>query len=792
MLPYIVTSEDNLKNDEGGFLCDLPIHFPIIIIIDGLDYADDFVSFGMSWLPRTLPPGVKLILTISNSECMKPFVKEDNLWKIDSLERNDAEELLSLEISVHSRPMQIPIASEGCRLPFYMTVLSCILSLWRNSCGVSPPTELPTTVTALLLHLLDILENIHGYERILHVLGILISVKYGICDRFMCEILSSIIGVQMRFDSSKLFWCTVKTQLSFLLGKSIWKGHMIYRLSHPAVTSVITKRYFSSETSLSPIHDKILAFFHKIEEENTTNSEDNNPASGYICCCLNNLPFHELLSSQSSLFLKSKLFNFKWICAVLSDVGVYHLLSVLEMVSLTNPERKDFGILFKVIASSANALHINHKEFVSQMCSRIRYTAHPKNNPNFRKLLESSRNSQYPMLLVSDNCTFNTNWSQTEENAPPTLVDHLTYLCKVKNNPKHIISLSKYQGRIIVWNMECREKVRVLEGVKLPLQIKMLDSLRAVALCDRELLVYNLDTGKHQTTIKGLLNIQLPLYEVQNEYNIVSLSRNRMCLYLMDASSGNSVASFKVGEDRFISSLYVSGNGKVLVCSEDVDKTHPILVWNLEDRQLIHDLRVPEQKFLTDLASVTEDAHYIVCIAREPNLHGDQDSLLTFDLKSGQLFRKWNLKPEVSVTCIAMADTSTCVLTQSDGRLLVYSLHEGTCRYEIEGKVRYHNKICLSDDCIVCLTYDSSCVSSTLSMWNINKGELITTFTLDIPPTYCELSADASTIIACLPGHKDIVTLMLHAQNLPAHTVGDESVFGDLTRYGQTFNVNET
>lgn len=457
-------------------------------------------------------------------------------------------------------------------------------------------------------------------SRITQVLGILVSVKYGICDRFMCEILSSIRDINLSPDTSRHFWLTIKTQLCSLLRKTIWKGHMTYQISQSAITDVITLRYFSSNSALSLIHDKLSKYFNKIEGENTANSEDNDHISRNTCSCLNNLPFHELLSTQASIFLKSKLFSFKWMCAVLSDVGVHQLLSVLEMGASTNRERKDFIILLKVIASSANALHINHKEFVSQMCSRIRYTAHPKNSPNIRKLLESCRNSAYPILLVSDNCICNTNWSQTEECSPPSLLTHLTHLCKVKNNPKHIISLAKQHGQIIVWNIEFREKVRVLGGIKLPQEIKMLDSVRAVALCERELMVFNLDTGQHQTTIKGLLNLQLPLFEIQNEDNVVSLSRNRMCLYLMDACSGNSVVTFKVGEDRFISSLHVSGNGKVLVCSEDVDKTHPILVWDLEYRQLVHDIRIPEQEFLTDIAVVTTDAHYILCIARVSRL----------------------------------------------------------------------------------------------------------------------------------------------------------------------------
>lgn len=65
------------------------------------------------------------------------------------------------------------------------------------------------------------------------------------------------------------------------------------------------------------------------------------------------------------------------------------------------------------------------------------------------------------------------------------------------------------------------------------------------------------------------------------------------------------MTTFKAGEDRFLNSLLVSGDGRILVCGDETQKPFPLLVWNLQSRKLLYDLRIPHHDFITSLSAIT-------------------------------------------------------------------------------------------------------------------------------------------------------------------------------------------
>jgi hypothetical protein len=83
-----------------------------------------------------------------------------------------------------------------------------------------------------------------------------------------------------------------------------------------------------------------------------------------------------------------------------------------------------------------------------------------------------------------------------------------------------------------------------------------------VVLCRRELRIYDLDSGEFVTRLKGVMNQKMPYYGLHDRGHLVALSRNRMYVNLMNLESGDCVTTFKAGEDRFLNSLLVSGDGR--------------------------------------------------------------------------------------------------------------------------------------------------------------------------------------------------------------------------------------
>ncbi len=74
----------------------------------------------------------------------------------------------------------------------------------------------------------------------------------------------------------------------------------------------------------------------------------------------------------------------------------------------------------------------------------------------------------------------------------------------------------------------------------------------------------------------------------------------------------NVLFSYQAGEDRFLNSLAVSGDGARCVCGDEVSRPTPLLVWDLRHRKLAHDLRVAGHEFLPSIADITEDGQYFV------------------------------------------------------------------------------------------------------------------------------------------------------------------------------------
>ena len=78
-------------------------------------------------------------------------------------------------------------------------------------------------------------------------------------------------------------------------------------------------------------------------------------------------------------------------------------------------------------------------------------------------------------------------------------------------------------------------------------------------------------------------------------------------------STDDNMFLFKAGEDRYLNSLLVSDNGQIMVCGDEVQKPFPLLVWNLNQRKLVYDLRQAKHEFITSIQSISSSGRFMVC-----------------------------------------------------------------------------------------------------------------------------------------------------------------------------------
>ena len=135
----------------------------------------------------------------------------------------------------------------------------------------------------------------------------------------------------------------------------------------------------------------------------------------------------------------------------------------------------------------------------------------------------------------------------------------------------YVIALSTESDELVVWSIYEDRAVRTLKGIPRPRDLHVVDCggegggsgsgcpLRAVVLCNRELMLYDLNGGALLTKLKGVMNQKMPYYGLHSEHYVVALSRNRMYVNMINLGTGVSTVlnCFLVNPIRLNFSIYL-------------------------------------------------------------------------------------------------------------------------------------------------------------------------------------------------------------------------------------------
>ncbi|KAH9424343.1 hypothetical protein DERP_004525 [Dermatophagoides pteronyssinus] len=319
----------------------------------------------------------------------------------------------------------------------------------------------------------------------------------------------------------------------------------------------------------------------------------------------------------------------------------------------------------------------------------------------------------------------------------------------------YLIALSTESDEIVVWNIYQQKPVRILKSIPKPRAIRMVDQLRTVVLCNRELTLYDLNKAKLLTKLKGVMNQKMPYYGLHNSKYVVALSRNRMYVNMINLDTGDLETTFKAGEDRFLNSLLTSANGKICVCGDETQKPFPLLVWDLSNRKLLYDLRIPHHEFITRLSAISDDGHYVVSVCQECNTSAT-NFLIVYDLQSGTLFKKW--KPEYDSVSVAIStQCGGCVINGiKNNDVLVWDLSTGNIKYTLSGHTAPPDRLDPAPKSNVFLSYNSSRQDTQLRIWSLENGNCLWTFTPDKDISCCTLTPNGMGIVYGYVGEKKL------------------------------------
>ena len=524
--------------------------------------------------------------------------KEGYFVEVPALVPTDALALMDTQLTSYGRRLtddQRKVLEDAISVypnPLYIKTAAIIAKQWRSYTDQSDIQLGRTTEDLLKKDLLKCLERCHGDESIGRLLSYLSALQEGVSDMEMKDMLSSdegfLIPVYMHWEpmvrrAPSYIWLDVVSFLQpCLLSLTTSGGLALTKWRHNIMGDVFRDvcRCYESATWI-----KILDYFegrwasgkqlpYPFEEEGIEHTRNrlakpqpilykdsyNQRKMEQISICLINNDMFKTLRDDF-------LLNIESLTHMISALNLYRVLYCMDLY-VKAEEDPDVSFMYDLLRQHANVVCQGSDNLWSQFYLQIEAgKLNVSGFPAIQKLFESLSSAPSkgnpkvcsPFLIPSTSSVLLDAQQHARAKSPAILHGLFT----VPGDPNHVISVSTDEGEVTVWNLHHQQAVRTISNLPQPKSLKMITSVRSVVLCNRELRVYNFEEGKEESRLKGVLNLKMPYFGVLDSEHTVALSRNRMYVNIMNNSTGDTEATFKVGEDRFLDSLIVS----VVICS---------------------------------------------------------------------------------------------------------------------------------------------------------------------------------------------------------------------------------
>ncbi|KAF2893747.1 hypothetical protein ILUMI_12441 [Ignelater luminosus] len=782
---------------------------PLILLIDGIDQVKSFSSYTINWLPVKLPDNIKLILSVAEESKMfqdiKAKVDSKNFIKMSPLGENEAKGILMSSVmqynhSVNSRIQDCVLKSvQECTLPLYAKVLAWQTSWWADKEHDIVPKG---NVNDQLSQMLEELEKILGVIQVQHALAILTSTKHGIMDSEMIDLLA----FDEPFHSSTTYvvwapacltWSRLNKHLAPFLQWTLTGGMLGVQWRDNILLQAVRLRYKEhTKWANKMLHDYYMGKWwtdKPIKLAARIVSQDTLLGKCYNRRKLDELPFQHYQLNPTTLENSTYLNDLKWIYEKVCGSNCFQLLEDIYLSTehnTKNIQNKFIQLLKDFLEKTASVLHYDGQQFYAHLYSYLEENVEisSESNPKILEVLKVTKNPPVLSLIPLSNIIIDENQDVTTSSKPLFQSKYFDQITRLPETENFVVSVSTNEEEICVWDIKRCQKVRTLKGITHPINLKPIDQLKCIVLCRRELRIYDLDSGSFVNKLKGVMNQKMPYYGLHDQSHLVALSRNRMYVNLMNLETGDCVTTFKAGEDRFLNSLLVSGDGRVLVCGDETQKPFPLLVWNLKSKKLMYDLRIPHHDFITSLSAITYEGSYVCCVCHEID-EPNPNFIVVYDLQSGTLFKKW--KPSCSTVALEISSQGSCVISGlEDSRILVWDLVTGNCRWSLCGHTAPVSSLRLDPTGGLCLSSDSQGRDRSIRVWDLNKGNLVAVYTPKRNITASEIMSGGKHIVLALEGNHELITLQLMGPDI--ETAQNGEVYGSSENEGKVFELKES
>ena len=409
----------------------------------------------MGWLPKELPPNVKLVVsTLKDGECFPALERSfpdspETFLEVPELPVPDAVTILEHWFRAERRELtkeQFDVMIDvfrSCPMPLYLRLIYLEGLRWPS---YQPASEikLANTVKKLAVTLFGRLEKDHGEPLVRRALGYLTASRNGVTESEIQDLLSLDDAVlDDIFAHTKptlrrippLCWLRLKRDMENYVIQTLTDDTVTLRWFHYQFYEAATERYLNQRDKAPSYHKAMAEYFmdtwsakpkpspkggamlrHVIPQpllREPIKGDDTLPQKVYNIRRLTELPFHLLNSQQNDVLKKECLCNYAFLLAKLSATSLRAIFDDLQMTLLVEPADASLRMLVDTLSLSANVLNADPSQLASQLVGRLHRIvtldvpvapADPVKYPYLKPLFKQILKSSTPALIPSSTC----------------------------------------------------------------------------------------------------------------------------------------------------------------------------------------------------------------------------------------------------------------------------------------------------------------------------------------------------------------------------------------------------
>lgn len=302
-------------------------------------------------------------------------------------------------------------------------------------------------------------------------------------------------------------------------------------------------------------------------------------------------------------------------------------------------------------------------------------------------------------------------------------------ILKVTSDRKHIVALSIYNNKVLVWNFNSGELLYKINVSTNLIDISPDSKYIVTSDASKEIKIWNIKNGEYIRTLKGHHKTISSVLISSSGKHIVSTDISGL-IKIWSANDTTCLRTIKVHDEDITSTVISKDESKILV----ICNNYIIKIWDFKSGNFLKRI---DEIGLKNLMIVTNDLKKVITVNSE-------NIIELWDLENYEVVKKNDLIVSKESRIINISNTGKVLIRTKENTIEIWNLENTTCLSVLN---------CIEKNNIskVAMNYIKQIIAietrsyySTTTLWNIKNGELIDIF--DDGGRLLEISNDGETI----------------------------------------------